>query len=403
MKKLFTLLVFALLTTKIFANAPMDAADTSDAGISVILSPKNNVCGDSIINIVFKLHNIGTDTISNFRINAKIEGIDVFTDTFSESGFMIYPGSLKPGGDSILSISLIKNLGNYVATGTSVIKVWTTLKNDQDHSNDTAIAIDTFLGGIIARFSNFNSICLHSKVAFVDHSLSFDGAVTMNWLWDFGNGDTSSVANPIYMYTSPGKFTLKLKVTNTNGCMDSIIQKVNIDTIISSFSYKIDTGKNIVNFIAKDTAWPYYSWNFGDNSSFDTTFKTSHFFLTKGKYPVTLRASNGLGCASEWSDTIIISRTGIESSEDAFKFSLYPNPFQNFTNINYTLESGENVNVEVFDLTGRRIALLANEMQIAGEHNLKFIPGNYNANSGMYLIKMQIGDRMITKEIMMLK
>ena len=70
MKKLFTLLVFALLTTKIFANAPMDAADTSDAGISVILSPKNNVCGDSIINIVFKLHNIGTDTISNFRINA---------------------------------------------------------------------------------------------------------------------------------------------------------------------------------------------------------------------------------------------------------------------------------------------------------------------------------------------
>ena len=326
----------------------------------------------------------------------------MFSDTFIDSGTIVYAGTLKAGGDTTLSISLLKNF-NTDSGGAYVIKVWSSLKNDQDHSNDTAIATDTFLGAIIVGFKNFNSLCLNAVVHFTTRSISFDGAVTKNWFWDFGNGDTSSVANPFYMYTSPGKFTLKLKVTNTNGCMDSIIQKVNIDTIISSFTYKIDTATNKVSFIAKDTLWPYYSWNFGDNSVFDTNFRASHFFLSKGKYPVTLRASNGLGCASEWKDTIVMSRTGIESGEDAFKFSLYPNPFQNFTNINYTLESGRNVTIELFDLTGRRIALLADEKQIAGEHTLKFIPDNYNTNSGMYLVKIQIGDRMMTKKIIMLK
>ena len=34
------------------------------------------------------------------------------------------------------------------------------------------------------------------------------------WFWDFGNGNTSSVQNPITFYSSPGTYTVKLIASN---------------------------------------------------------------------------------------------------------------------------------------------------------------------------------------------
>ena len=35
------------------------------------------------------------------------------------------------------------------------------------------------------------------------------------WLWDFGNGNTSNLKNPIAIYTSPGMYHLSLSVTDS--------------------------------------------------------------------------------------------------------------------------------------------------------------------------------------------
>lgn len=49
------------------------------------------------------------------------------------------------------------------------------------------------------------------------------GAPAQSWLWDFGNGDTSTEENPTYIYTSGcGEFDITLTATDINGCPRSI-------------------------------------------------------------------------------------------------------------------------------------------------------------------------------------
>jgi PKD repeat protein len=50
-------------------------------------------------------------------------------------------------------------------------------------------------------------------VAFQDLSAN----APMSWLWEFGNGATSSAQNPVYTYTSPGVYKVTLTTTNTSG------------------------------------------------------------------------------------------------------------------------------------------------------------------------------------------
>ena len=49
------------------------------------------------------------------------------------------------------------------------------------------------------------------------------------YLWDFGDGETSSIAHPDHIYKSKGVYQVKLTVTNTIGCEDLIMKDVRID------------------------------------------------------------------------------------------------------------------------------------------------------------------------------
>ncbi|WP_281163471.1 S8 family serine peptidase [Pontibacter roseus] len=50
-----------------------------------------------------------------------------------------------------------------------------------------------------------------------------------NWIWDFGNGETSTVKDPDYIYSLPGTYDVKLTVEDMYGCStDSMIQKVTV-------------------------------------------------------------------------------------------------------------------------------------------------------------------------------
>jgi PKD repeat protein len=48
------------------------------------------------------------------------------------------------------------------------------------------------------------------------------------WEWDFGDGTTSSVKNPSHIYSDTGHFTVKLKVTNQEGCFSTTEKTVSI-------------------------------------------------------------------------------------------------------------------------------------------------------------------------------
>lgn len=60
--------------------------------------------------------------------------------------------------------------------------------------------------------------CTNMPISFDNHSNDNGGSAIVNYLWDFGDGTTSSLFEPTHIYTNPGQYTVLLTVTNSCNC-----------------------------------------------------------------------------------------------------------------------------------------------------------------------------------------
>ncbi len=83
----------------------------------------------------------------------------------------------------------------------------------------------------------------------------------------------------------------------------------------------------------------------------------------------------------------------------------YPNPFNPSTTIEYDLPEKTKVNLTVFDILGREVAVLINEEQEVGTYRLQFDSGKIRNGlaSGVYLLRMSTDNYKITKKMLLLK
>jgi len=79
----------------------------------------------------------------------------------------------------------------------------------------------------------------------------------------------------------------------------------------------------------------------------------------------------------------------------------YPNPFNAQTNISFSLSEQSDIKIEVFDLLGRSVAVLADGSMPAGEHNVMW--DATNQASGVYFYTIKAGDFAKTKKMQLLK
>ncbi|CAN5351324.1 hypothetical protein BH23BAC3_BH23BAC3_23570 [soil metagenome] len=79
----------------------------------------------------------------------------------------------------------------------------------------------------------------------------------------------------------------------------------------------------------------------------------------------------------------------------------YPNPFNPVTVINYQLPVSSDVALEVFDLLGRRVAVLVDGRQAAGSHQATFDASNLA--SGVYLYRPNAGEFVQTRQMVLMK
>lgn len=66
------------------------------------------------------------------------------------------------------------------------------------------------------------------EVAFTDTSQDLEGAVS-SWLWDFGDGNTSTSQNPTHSYDEAGEYTVALTVTDAGGLSDTTSQDIEVE------------------------------------------------------------------------------------------------------------------------------------------------------------------------------
>ncbi|NJD23624.1 MAG: T9SS type A sorting domain-containing protein, partial [Melioribacter sp.] len=81
----------------------------------------------------------------------------------------------------------------------------------------------------------------------------------------------------------------------------------------------------------------------------------------------------------------------------------YPNPFNPETVISYRLAVSCFVSLKIYDILGNEVATLVNEFQQAGIHNSTFIIHNSTLPSGVYFYRLQAGEFIQTKKMLLIK
>lgn len=88
----------------------------------------------------------------------------------------------------------------------------------------------------------------------------------------------------------------------------------------------------------------------------------------------------------EANTTGIKERTNISLPEEFLLMQNYPNSFNPITIINYELSESGKISLKVFDLLGREVAVLADEIKPAGRYSVEF--NGSNLSSGIYFYKL---------------
>jgi PKD repeat protein len=158
-----------------------------------------------------------------------------------------------------------------------------------------------------------SSGCTPSKIQFTDLSIPASGTTNVGWDWDFGDGNKSTLKNPLHIYRISDNFTVTLRVTNDKGCSKTIT-KPNIINIIPgvvpSFNNSAPTvcsAPASVDF-TNTSSGPgtlSYSWLFGDGNS-STAISPKHIYTKTGKFTVSLATTSDQGCSDTLQKEITI-------------------------------------------------------------------------------------------------
>lgn len=220
------------------------------------------------------------------------------------------------------------NIGTY-----SVTQVVT----DVNGCTDTIIQPDlvTVTGSVVNFGIDSTWGCETLSVQFED--LTTPAGSVASYLWDFGDGGTSTGANPLHVYQNAGTYDVSLTITDIGGCTNTIEMPGLVDYIPypepafevdntvgcigDLFTFTNNSTGNAVNFL----------WNFGDGGT-STDANPTHSYSMQGTFSVTLTAFNPNGCDSSITQIALINIAHPDAGFSAFPtFAFCPPLLVSFT------------------------------------------------------------------------
>ncbi|MEI8005395.1 MAG: PKD domain-containing protein [Bacteroidota bacterium] len=141
---------------------------------------------------------------------------------------------------------------------------------------------------------------------FVNTSVGANGP----WHWDFGDGSTSTLFDPIHLFAAPGVYNVTLMMGDSSaGCFDMRTHAIQVGDSTggchAQFTWTCDsnTMMKTVHFFDLSTPAPVaWLWNFGDSASGTTNISTiqnpTHVFTLDGDYHVCLTITTSTKCTS---------------------------------------------------------------------------------------------------------
>ncbi len=163
-------------------------------------------------------------------------------------------------------------------------------------------------------FSHLPTVCMGQQIQFTNTSLNTSGH-----FWDFGDGDTSILNNPIHIYQTPGFHTVNLVgVSNFNQCTSTFTSEIYVLPAPTASFDPSETNGCVpfsIEFENNSANAAYFEWDFGDGNV-SVLENPNHIYYEAGTYPISLIVTDEQGC---FNDTII------------FNIQVHPTPTASFT------------------------------------------------------------------------
>ncbi len=202
-------------------------------------------------------------------------------------------------GDGTVDTTIQPPAHTYASQGTYIVKLYLI---DSNYCNAPDVLVDTIriAPNVKALFTTPPYGCVPYTAVFNNTSLA-----GQTFLWNFGDGSTSTDQSPTHLYELPGNYPVTLTVTDSATCNKQDVSapftivvsaKPTASFTFSPIQAQNDTPTSFFNTSAGATS---YKWLWGDGDQFITANEDSvikHIYNHTDTFVVTLIAYNQYGC-----------------------------------------------------------------------------------------------------------
>jgi PKD repeat protein len=121
-------------------------------------------------------------------------------------------------------------------------------------------------------------------------SFSNESAHATTYLWDFGDGDTTALKDPVHQFSAKGEYTITLTSADNNNSTDIYSSLLAVGFPIAAFTYEAD--RSTITFSNSSDNSTSYIWDFGDGET-SAEENPVHTYAAAGNYKVKLTAIDG--------------------------------------------------------------------------------------------------------------
>jgi FlgD Ig-like domain len=233
-----------------------------------------------------------------------------------------------------------------------------------------------------------------------DGSFTIDNSImhlagNTTYYWYISDDDNGLPSYSFFTFTTDASMPVQLNSFNASVLNNAVTLTWSTATEVNNYGFDVESstdGKtfNKIGFVAGS----------GNSNS------TKNYSYTDSPNSATvsyrLKQINNDGSFT-YSDVLTVT---LNSDNTAKLMNNYPNPFNPSTSIKFYIPNNSDVTIKIYDILGREVTTLINKQSEAGYHIVYWNGIDRNGNSvasGTYICRMQAGNFLQTKKLMLMK